>query len=350
MWETDLVGRAAYPKINYSFVSQTESFISPKFGVDQYINAQINSAANLGSVYATWSDNDMSLDSLVAMQNIGDSTWQSIRPITNYPRGTKLYFKVFAVGSTNDTSETIRFCYTVKPFTYCDAFGTGTGNANSGNYIDYISLGAYQKVSGKEGYGNFANEYIALNSQTNYQFMVALRYSPNQDSVHAWIDYNKNGDFDSDELIVFPAVDPNNQSIASFTTRPWLGVDTLRMRVVSQRGLASPNACGDFNGEVEDYSVVLTGSGIGLVEPDFENGFAAYPNPFDQLLAIEWEPWQADDLEVRISNSRGQIVFEKRIESNTGKLSVDSQTWPKGVYVIQFKSAKMTTSQICIKK
>jgi hypothetical protein len=350
MWETDLVGRSAYPKINYSFVSQEESFISPKFGVDQYINAQINSNANLSSVYATWSDSSLSLDSLVAMQNIGDSTWQSVRPITNYPIGTKLYFKVFAVGSANDTSETIRFCYTVKPFTYCDAFGTGTGSATSGNYIDYISLGAYQKVSGKEGYGNFTNEYIALSSQTNYQFLVALKHSPNQDSVHAWIDYNKNGDFDSDELIIFPGVDPNNQSIASFTTRPWLGVDTLRMRVISQRGLVGPTACGDFEGEVEDYSVVITGSGIGLNEPDFDNGFAAYPNPFDQSLAIEWEPWQADDLEVRISNSKGQIVFEKHIESNTGKLNVDSQSWPKGVYVVQFESAKMTRSQICIKK
>ncbi len=347
MWETDLVGRAAYPKINYSFLSQEESFVSPKFGVDQYINAQINYGGNLSSVYATWSDSDMSLDSLVAMQNTGDSTWQSIRPITNYPIGTKLYFKIYAVGAANDTSETIRFCYTVKPFTYCNA--SGTGSAFSGNYIDYISLGAYQKVSAKEGYGNFTNEYIALDAQTTYQFLVALRNAPNQDSVHAWIDYNKNGDFDDDERIIFPPIDPNKQSIGTFTTRAWLGTDTLRMRVLNQRGLGIPTSCGDFVGEVEDYSVVLSGSGISVAENLNENDFSAYPNPFNQSLELAWERSQADALVLKVSNSKGQVVFNEMI-SNTGSLKIDTQNWPKGIYLVQFDSDGQQVSKLCVKQ
>lgn len=347
MWETDLVGRATYPKINYSFVSQDESFISPKFGVDQFVNAQINYSGSLSSVYATWSDSVMSLDSLVAMQNIGDSTWQSVRPITNYPVGTKLYFKIFAVGSANDTSETIRFCYTVKPFTYCNA--SGTGSAFSGNYIDYISLGAYQKVSAKEGYGNFTNEYIALDAQTTYQFLVSLNNAPNQDSVHAWIDYNKNGDFDDDERIIFPPIDPNKQSIATFTTRAWFGTDTLRMRVLNQRGLGSPTACGDFIGEVEDYSVVLTGSGISVAENLNENDFSAYPNPFNQSLELAWERSQADALLLKVSNSKGQVVFNEMI-SNTGSLKIDTQNWPKGIYLVQFDSDGQQVSKLCVKQ
>jgi hypothetical protein len=204
-------------------------------------------------------------------------------------------------------------------------------------------------VSAKEGYGNFTNEYIELNAGQTYQFLVSVKSSPVQDSVHAWIDYNKNGDFDDDERIIFPPIDPNKQSISTFTTRAWPGTDTLRMRVLNQRGLGSPTSCGDFVGEVEDYSVVLTGSGIGLAESLNANDFSAFPNPFNQTLELEWERSQADALVIKVSNSSGQVVFNESI-SNTGKLRIDTQSWPKGMYLVQFDSDANQVTKLCVKQ
>ncbi len=48
------------------------------------------------------------------MTNVMDSTWVTDEAFTNYGKGTDIYFKVFAVGQNNDTTETYRFQYEVR--------------------------------------------------------------------------------------------------------------------------------------------------------------------------------------------------------------------------------------------
>ena len=96
--------------------------------------------------------------------------------------------------------------------------------------------------------------------------------------------------------------------------------------------------------------MVLTGSGIGIEENLHKNDFSAYPNPFNQTLEIEWDPSQADKPLLKVSNTQGQIVFEKLMNNNSGAFTIDSRNWPKGLYLIEFSDAQSTSSQVCIKQ
>jgi hypothetical protein len=82
--------------------------------VDQYITSKISYVGGLSSVFVKWSINSPILDHTIPMNNTVDSTWKSTAPIPDFPLGTRVFFKVFAVGSAGDTSETYRFAYDVR--------------------------------------------------------------------------------------------------------------------------------------------------------------------------------------------------------------------------------------------
>ena len=84
-----------------------------------------------------------------------------------------MYFKVFAIGVDNDTTETYKFMYTVQPFQYC----TATGSSGTGaDYIDYVSLNGIQNSSGQDYYGDFTNIVIPLYRDSTYTLQVDLNY------------------------------------------------------------------------------------------------------------------------------------------------------------------------------
>ena len=122
LWETDLVGRENHPKImttNIDFGPLVDAFGGghPSGGNDQNVRSKIEYSGSLTSVYLKWSANDFDLDSTITMTKV-DSLWQTVRPI-KAPGNSDIYFKVYAVGSNGDTTETYRFMY--------HTFGSGVG-------------------------------------------------------------------------------------------------------------------------------------------------------------------------------------------------------------------------------
>lgn len=115
LWETDLVGRESFPKILTTNIDFGPSTISggmggfPSGGADQHVRSKIEYTGNLSGVYLQWSANDFDLDSTISMTMV-DSLWQTDRRI-KAPGNSDIYFKVFAVGSNGDTTETYRFMY-----------------------------------------------------------------------------------------------------------------------------------------------------------------------------------------------------------------------------------------------
>lgn len=122
LWETDLVGRESHPRVLTTSID-IGPFVDgfggglPSGGDDQDVRCKIEYNGTLSSVYLQWSANDLDLDSTVSMY-LADSLWQTVRPI-KAPGNSDIYFKVFAVGSNGDTSETYRFMYRT--------FGSGVG-------------------------------------------------------------------------------------------------------------------------------------------------------------------------------------------------------------------------------
>lgn len=114
MWEYALKDRVDYPAILTTETTDPVTFIEPMEAVDQYVTSVISYDNALSSVYLEWSINQPTFGNTIDMSNTQDSTWTSDSPLPGFPDGTKMFFKVFAVGATGDTTETYKFMYYVR--------------------------------------------------------------------------------------------------------------------------------------------------------------------------------------------------------------------------------------------
>ncbi len=148
---------------------------------------------------------------------------------------------------------------------YCFATAQdGTG----ADYINYVSLNTLSNNSGKEGYADFTNLSTQLNLGEDYTLEVGLNYAFTADTVFAWIDYDHNLEFESQELIVMSDFDNNDISSATFTVPSTATPGTTRLRVRNIYGglNAVADPCEAYFGEVEDYTVELVGGVEAVLE------------------------------------------------------------------------------------
>jgi hypothetical protein len=114
LWEYTLVGRQNYPAITQTWLNDKPTDVAPKEGWLEHITSRISYSGTLTSVYAKYSIGTPIFNNFMGMRNTVDSTYSTHVPIPVYPVGTKIFFKVFAVGSNGDTTETYKFQYTVR--------------------------------------------------------------------------------------------------------------------------------------------------------------------------------------------------------------------------------------------
>lgn len=114
LWEYHLKGRADYPAILYTSITDTPTDTEPKAGDDQYVTSIISYDQNVKSAFVRWSNGNTDLNKILTMSNTVDSTWVTDSAFTNYGKGTDIYFKVFVVGQNNDTTESYRYQYQVR--------------------------------------------------------------------------------------------------------------------------------------------------------------------------------------------------------------------------------------------
>lgn len=149
LWKVPLKGRADYPAIVETHISNTPSILDPSAGMDQYITSVISYNGSLAHVFVKWSNDNIGLDKTIEMINVSDSTWVSEDPFTAYGQGTEMYFKVFAVGEKKDTTQTYRFNYMVRSGEVI----TGVGDVHFDNEVTLFpnpNLGRFTIDLGKD--------------------------------------------------------------------------------------------------------------------------------------------------------------------------------------------------------
>lgn len=141
---------------------------------------------------------------------------------------------------------------------------TGTYCASKANlpwseWIAGVQIANLNNVSSKEGYGNFTNLTATVQSGTSYPFTLTPGFSwagdPNNATLQwrVWIDFNKNGVFDSTELVA----SGNRNNFTASVAIPINAIGATRMRV-SMKTIGAPTACEVFDkGEVEDYNITI---------------------------------------------------------------------------------------------
>ncbi len=201
----------------------------------------------------------------------------------------------------------------------CDAAGSnGTGS----DYITNVSLNDLNNDSGKTGYSDFRNISTTLYEDSTYTLSFRLGYAFPDDEAFAWIDYDQDGTFESNEEIIMSDFDANHTSEGTFTLPSLSNVGATTMRVRNIYGQPGNNdPCNDYFGEVEDYTIQLRDA------CPFDESISKYsycpPDPFkiqaqnvlsiDSIIVhsntiIDFEAGQCIELEAGVDIKVGSTV------------------------------------------
>ncbi len=254
IWEYALVDRENYPSIVKTNITSEITANSPKSSVKQTVTSNIESKDSLTSVFVKWSYNTPKFNNYIAMSKTSGITWTSKKPLPDSIAGTKIFFKVFAVGKNKDTSETYKFMYTLYPFEYCAAKGE---KVNGNLFINRLRVANIDNNNtGNTLDTTYANKKVILYIDSTYTITGDINTGWTENDFHTWIDYNRDASFSVTEKV---AADINTGSLGTGTlkvpTTALEGNTLMRVRLGYWDNTYSP--CGTTLGEVENYPVEI---------------------------------------------------------------------------------------------
>ncbi|MCK9291486.1 MAG: choice-of-anchor J domain-containing protein [Bacteroidales bacterium] len=189
-----------------------------------------------------------------------------------------------------------------------DAYCTATTNSGTFEYIARVQFGDIDNTTGWQGgVGDYTDQVNTMAAGGSETIIVTNSFNPDEDDlVTVWIDWNQDFEFGvgTDEEFILDMDDPDGESFSGTITVPaWVPEGDYRMRIRMVDGWgAIPTPCGNFAfGEVEDYTVMVTG-GTGVVFPKPRN-FTVTPNGLTALLE-----WDAPLLNVDVLYDNGPFI------------------------------------------
>ena len=236
------------------------------------------STSNIGSSSATLSWNAVPGASYdLRYRESGTSTWN-----TNAVTGISLNLSGLTAqtqyeaqvrskcsgGSNSTYSTSVNFTTTEVQLTYC----ASNGQIITDEYISRVQLGSIDNVSGAStgGYADFTSQSTVLTKGVSNTITITPTWTGTlyNEAYAVWIDYNRDGDFtDAGEQVLTQAPTQATPISGNFTA-PETAVDGATRMRVSMKYNATQTSCESFQyGEVEDYTVVIEGSGPDTTAP-----------------------------------------------------------------------------------
>jgi len=155
------------------------------------------------------------------------------------------------------------------------SYQNSNGNSNYNTGITYVELNGISNQdlvnTNNNGYENATNIQIPVNIGSSYNLNVKVNTEGNYTShTFAWIDWNRDGDFDDNNETYDLGDDTNKYDILT-TSSPYTievpsfaVIGTTRMRISSKYNGNPGSEETGFDGEVEDYSIIVSNSSGGL--------------------------------------------------------------------------------------
>ena len=278
---------------------------------------------------------------IVRYKKAADATWTEVPvstnsyTITGLDEATAYNVQVASVcsGTTGTYSAVVDF--TTSMFAYCTLASTDS----SDEYISNVTITAdgaagVNSTSGASTYTNYSTDATRLVSlkqgSTNNVISVAKAWTGSQfnEAVTAWIDFDRSGTFDSDEIVLSTSPDKTTPVLDTFAVPAdsYAGDKTVGMRVALRYNIAQTNPCGTYTyGEVEDYAVKITADlAVGNANV---TSVQVYPNPATDVLNVSKV---SNNATYSIYNVAGQIVAKGKIADN----KVQVAKLQAGVYII----------------
>lgn len=191
-----------------------------------------------------------------------------------------------------------------------------------------------------DAYSNFTGFQTELEQGGIYSLEVKVNTEGGINYTRAWIDWNQNAEFESDEMYDLGSVNGgsnvNSGAIANVTVpaNATLGSTIMRVRTSQSSDNAFPTPCGSIqNGEAEDYTLIITEN---LSIADFnptQNELIIATNTYGMHLKVANEIIQTVtliDLSGRViyndSNLQNEVVTLSKLNTQNQFLIVKVKT------------------------
>ncbi len=259
--------------------------------------------------------------------------------------------------------------------TYCDS----ESNSAQAEWIDNIELGGISNATGAgSGYSDFTSQVGILARGSSNTMIVSAAFSGRAytEFWSVWIDFNRNGTFESGERVVNGSSSSANNLSTTVNVPSNAALGQTRMRV-SMKYNASPEACETFDfGEVEDYTINIIDASPNTISniPLFASAsldtnktyttsintqnfvefstnedrdvlgneapttLKVFPNPSSSTVQVGLSNVETPDSSYKIMNTTGQVVGSGRL--TTDKINVSELD--RGLYIVQVKSELRT--------
>lgn len=185
---------------------------------------------------------------------------------------------------------------------------------------------------------NAGNNVYTLQAQTNWDG------GANVEALSLWVDFDDNGTFEDSERLIsgefFTAVDVLVDFTLTIPTDAALGSHVMRVKAIdTSAGGDILNPCSDFDwGEVQDYTVTIIDSSLGLPEinlDDSEFSIVSLPNnQFEIILKTSTN----EKLSFSLYAVTGQILAFNNIEKENEseyRYDLDMSYVSSGVYLVK---------------
>lgn len=246
-----------------------------------------------------------------------------------------------STGASSPYSTSINFTTLGDDITYC----ASQGNDVNFEYIDFVGIGGLNNpttaTSGYSDYTSLGATDVSYGVNT-ITLSVGFASTSYTEFWGVWIDYNKNGTFETSEQVVTASTTSTTNQTYDFSIPSTALSGETRMRV-SMKYNAAPSVCETFAyGEVEDY-ILNIGGVVSSKKNDIENNLeeiSLFPNPIEEgFLFIKGI--QNKNSSFRVINFLGQTVMNSKLSEN--KINVTNLT--DGMYIL-----KLTTDQKTVSK
>ena len=232
-----------------------------------------------------------------------------------------------SIVSVADANGPVGISCTPQTLSYCCQAGVYEVHFNTINHLSSDGQSGYQNYSCTVGSLLVAGEQYPISIVTGPAYAEYVR---------VWIDYNNNGVFNANELVL---ADNAYQSHTGFVTIPGSAVKNTRLRMrVSSDANNIPTACSDVtNGQVEDYWVEIRTT-IATNEPDSELKMSLFPNPSSGKVWLKLEQAQAETCLVQIHDAAGKLCWTDEVAPNGEAILLPALA--QGAYFVKVQSEK----------
>nr|MBF6609121.1 fibronectin type III domain-containing protein [Flavobacterium sp.] len=180
-----------------------------------------------------------------------------------------------AAGNISSNSNTASVTTLAAGISYCTSQGNSVADERIGRVL---FAGIDNSAATSSGYSDFTSLSAAVNRGTAYTITITPSWtgSTYSEGYAVFIDYNRDGDFtDAGETVWTLSASTASPVNGTFTIPATAALGTTRMRV-SMKYNGVPTACEAFSyGEVEDYSVNISGGTADTQAPSVPTNLSA---------------------------------------------------------------------------